>query len=118
MFPDKAARMFPEEEACMFPEVLFEIRGVKPGATTKLEALTGVGFVLLPETLRCPRCEQRYFLMADFTRLEEVPENAVDLDGAVRSLFDKVLMEHAQGHREEDVYVVCERETETKMAAN
>ena len=109
--------MFPAESASMFPEVLFELRGVKPAATTKLEALTGVGFVLLPETLRCPRCDQRYFLMADFTRLDESPENAVDLDGAVRSLFDKVLLEHAHGHREEDVYVVCEREFESKTAA-
>ena len=87
---------------------LFDLRGVKPTATHKIRSLASMKFIILPETVRCARCNQRYLVMADSAGIDPVCINAFDRDDAVQSIIKSITSEHDAGHGSDELTLVCE----------
>lgn len=87
---------------------LFDLRGVKPTATHKIRSLASMKFNILPETVRCARCNQRYLMMADSAGIDPACINPFDLDDAVQIIIQSITSEHDAGHGSDELTLVCE----------
>ena len=87
---------------------LFDLRGVKPTATQKIHSLASLGFLIVPEKVRCEKCGQRYLLMADLAGIDPASINVFDKDDALQRLTESATAEHFDGHVNEEVVLVCE----------
>jgi hypothetical protein len=87
---------------------LFDLRGIKPTATRKIHSLASLGFLIVPEKVRCDKCGQNYLLMADLAGIDPACINVFDKDDALRQLRESATAEHCEGHTKEEVVLVCE----------
>ena len=87
---------------------LFDLRGVKPTATRKIHSLASLGFLIVPEKVKCEKCGQQYLLMADLAGIDPASINVFDKDDALRSLTHSITSEHSLGHDSDEVALVCE----------
>ena len=87
---------------------LFDPRAVKPTAKHKIRLLAALKFIILPETVKCAKCNQRYLLMADFAGIYPACINLLDRDDAIQSIIQSITSEHDAGHGSEELTLVRE----------
>lgn len=87
---------------------LLDLRAIKPAEKNRIHELSCLGFQLLPETVKCAKCNHRYLTMADFAGVDPALVNIFERDDALRILTERVSLEHETGHPAAELAFACE----------